>query len=490
MSPGTVTLVGLAGNDTLIGGSKADSLFGGDDNDSLSGGAGNDTISSGPGTDIVDGGSGTDRLVESGGNYSLTNVALISFDGIDAILNLSIEEASLTGSSAGDSLSAAAFSLGSVTLVGLGGNDTLTGGGGNDCLQGGTGGGENNQLAINASSDLATEVFTLSDTQFVGTSRGTDNLSGIQSASLTGSSVFPNSLDARNFSGSVTLTGGGNIDTLIGGGGNNSLDGGGSINFMEAFATVNPTTMTLSADSLVATGLGTDHFSNIQFASLEGSGGNDSLDASGFGGQTTLRGNNGDDTLRGSPQNDLLDGGNGNNDLSSFFAGDANITLTGTSVQGAGNDTLVSIEHFLIQGGSGNNVFDASAFGIGVEMDGGGGNDYLIGSTHNDTLLGETGNDTLVGNGGSDLLDGGANSDQVVDSGDQNFTLSSSLLSGADGATITAIESAVLTGGASSNLFNLSGFTGTVSLFGPRATTPSCWARAAAAWMAGWAAAT
>src|SRR5262249_30626694 len=146
--------------------------------------------------------------------------------------------------------------------------------------------------------------------------------------------------------------------------------------------------MTLSATSLVgaANVIGTDLFSGIEFASLVGGGSGNILDASSFGGSVTLMGMGGNDTLTGSPQNDSLDGGAGT-DLASYNVGNANITLTGSSIQGQGNDTLTAIESFFIQGGPGNNIFDASGFNGAVALSGGGGNDLLIGSAFADTLL-------------------------------------------------------------------------------------------------------
>jgi serralysin len=76
--------------------------------------------------------------------------------------------------------------------------------------------------------------------------------------------------------------------------------------------------------------------------------------------------------------NDTLDGGNGN---------DAILGL-------AGNDTL--------NGANGNDV-----------LDGGGGNDRLVGGNGNDMLFGSFGMDTLIGGNGEDSLDGGAGNDDL-----------------------------------------------------------------------------
>jgi serralysin len=79
--------------------------------------------------------------------------------------------------------------------------------------------------------------------------------------------------------------------------------------------------------------------------------------------------------------NDTLDGGNGN---------DAILGL-------AGDDTL--------DGGNGNDV-----------LDGGGGDDTLAGGNGNDMLFGSVGVDALMGGNGDDSLEGGAG-DDVLDSG-------------------------------------------------------------------------
>ena len=77
--------------------------------------------------------------------------------------------------------------------------------------------------------------------------------------------------------------------------------------------------------------------------------------------------------------NDTLDGGNGN---------DAILGL-------AGNDTL--------NGGNANDV-----------LDGGGGDDTMTGGNGNDMLFGSFGNDTLMGGNGDDSLDGGAGDDSLT----------------------------------------------------------------------------
>ena len=442
---GPTTLDGLAGNDTLLGGSNNDILIGDQGNDSLTGNGGTDTV------------------VESGGSFTLTSTSLTGFAGNDTLAG-DIEQASLTGSSGNDSLDASGFTVGPVTLDGASGNNTLAGGTGSDSLNGGSGGGTN-WVMLSATSDPGGDSFSLTNSNLTVTGRGSDALANIQRASLTGGGGN-DTLDASSFSGQVTLSGGAGDDFLRGSKGNDSLDGAGGNDTLGATGDTN---MTLTATSLVGGAgiVGTDLFSGIEFASLVGGAGANVLDASAFTGPVTLMGLAGNDTLSGGPQSDSLDGG-ANTDLASYNVGNINITLTGNSIQGQGNDTLTSIESFFIQGGPGNNIFDASSFNGAVALSGGGGNDLLIGSGFADTLLGQAGNDTLIGNGGADSLDGGTETDAIAATGDQNYTLTGSLLTGSasGNSTLVGIEQAVITGGVSSNLFNVTAFTGTVTLSG------------------------
>src|SRR5690606_26188966 len=92
-------------------------------------------------------------------------------------------------------------------LLGGSGSDTLIGGPGAD--------------TVVATADVN---FTLSNTSLTG--QGTDTLSGIESAVLTGGNL-PNVIDASAFTlGPVSLSGRGGNDTLKGGTKDDLLDGG------------------------------------------------------------------------------------------------------------------------------------------------------------------------------------------------------------------------------------------------------------------------
>ncbi|MCI0533944.1 MAG: hypothetical protein L0Z50_01820 [Verrucomicrobiales bacterium] len=73
-----------------------------------------------------------------------------------------------------------------------------------------------------------------------------------------------------------------------------------------------------------------------------------------------------------------------------------------------------------IQGLEGDDIVDASGVGTGgplLALDGGIGNDILLGSAGSDTLTGGADDDVLLGNGGADVLDGGTGDNLVIQDG-------------------------------------------------------------------------
>jgi Ca2+-binding RTX toxin-like protein len=164
------------------------------------------------------------------------------------------------------------------------------------------------------------------------------------------------------------------VENIIGGSGNDVLIGS-------------------SADNHLQGGPGDDL--------LIGGGGNDVLD--GGPGNDTLLGGTGNDQLIGGPGNDFLDGGLGADVID---GGDGTDTVdysnrtqsVSVTPDGIANDG---------QAGEGDNVVNVES------INGGSGNDYLVGSPGNGVINGGPGNDTLVGGGGSKTLVGGPGLDTV-----------------------------------------------------------------------------
>ena len=408
---GSLTINSLGGNDdvtvqNLDGGAFGVAINGGAGDDTITGGADNDTLTGGAGNDSLNGNGGTDLFLDDA-IASQQTLLDGNYDGNDTLASL--EMAELNGDSSNNQIDASGFSN-SVTLRGNGGNDTLFGTTSDDAIEGGSG---NDILLSGAGDDV--------------------------------------------------VDGGDDADTLNGGGGDDTLIGG-------------------TGDDNLAGGSGRD--------SLQGGAGNDRLSGQGSTG----------DTLHGGEGDDLINGGAGDDVI--FDEADADFVLTNTSMTGNGNDTLVSVERAILFGGASDNRIDASAFltidKTSVTLRGNSGNDTLIGSEYNDALLGDAGNDTidgragndklsgaagrdlliggdgndrlrgqgasydtLIGGLGDDTLDGGAGTDIVMESGDVDFTLTASSLTGRGTDTILRIECAHLIGGDGDNVIDISSFVAT-----------------------------
>lgn len=191
--------------------------------------------------------------------------------------------------------------------------------------------------------------------------------------------------------------------------------------------------MILTDDELTVLGSGVNlalAFTGVEAAQLTGGVGDNLLDASGFNGPTTLSagsgddqliggsgidrlfGSSGDDRLTSMAGNDLVDGGSGFDTLAEV--GDVDFTLFAARLTGLGSDTFRSIESAELTGGDGDNVINAGRFAGPVILDGGAGNDVLVGGASDDILNGSLGRDILIGGRGADGLDGGDGDDVLI----------------------------------------------------------------------------
>ena len=160
------------------------------------------------------------------------------------------------------------------SATGQAGDDTLTGKLGDDVLTGG--------LGTDTLSESADVSLTLTNTSLAGL--GTDTLTGIEQATLTGG-PSANTLDDSAFTGPTTMTGAAGDDAFIGGPGTSRVAESADVSF------------TLTDSSL--TGLGTDSLTGIEQASLTGGASANVIDASAFTGPSTLNGGGGGDLLLG-----------------------------------------------------------------------------------------------------------------------------------------------------------------------------------------------
>jgi Ca2+-binding RTX toxin-like protein len=399
--------IGGSGNDSLTGDSLANLIQGGTGNDTLAGGAGNDSLFGGGNIDFVDFSRSTVAIrlnlatgtAQGDGNDVLREIEnVIGGSGNDSLTGDSLANR-IEGGGGND---AVLGSAGNDSLSGSAGNDTLSGGEGNDWLNGGAG---NDYLLGGAGVDVAdfsltTGGITVNLTSGIATGEGNDVLKEIE--------------NVIGGTGNDILTGDSLANRLLGGGGNDSLDGGanndtlvGGLGLDTADFSRSTQAIILNLASGTAQGQGNDVLSEIENAI--GSSGNDSLTGDSIANR--MEGGAGNDTLTGGAGNDSLFGG-GNIDFVDFSRSTVAIRLnlaTGTA-QGEGNDVLREIENVI--GGSGNDSLTGDWLANRIE--GGSGNDAVLGSAGNDSLLGSGGNDTLSGGEGNDWLSGGAGNDSLL----------------------------------------------------------------------------
>ncbi len=398
-------LFGQSGNDMLLGKGGDDMLFGGDGSDVLTGGAGSDQVfgqagndrmiwNPGDGSDLLEGGDGIDTAEVNGGNGAenftvSANGSRVRFDRTSPapfFLDIGTTENLVLNMNGGDDVFTAGNGLAALiqlTVDGGAGNDTITGGDGNDTLIGGDG------------DDL------------IAGGRGNDNaLLG------TGNDTFVwNPGD-----GSDVVDGGDGFDTLQFNGANISENVTIAANGGHALLTRDIAAITMDLD-------------NIERIAFEALGGSDNIVVNDLS-KTDVQQVEID--LSATPHSGVGDGlsdtvtvtGTADADHVTVANNGGSITVEGLSTQvtidsaEAANDTL------LINTLGGNDTVDASAILVKTTIDGGAGNDAIIGSQGADMLIGGDGNDTITGGRGNDVaLLGNGNDTFIWNPGDGSDTV-------------------------------------------------------------------
>lgn len=492
-APGTQAradmLMGSSGPDQILGGEGNDTLLGRDGSDRLSGENGADFMAAGLGEDSLEGGAGDDLLygdadpwasetqaalwpvpadatapvsgavfVESGIHWARFQVDAASLavsnanpDAITPILLLlspsRFGTATLLGyprNAFGQSQGAADVLLGgdgNDLAFGEAGNDLLRGEAGSDSLYGGSGddfldGGLDDDLLLG--DDLTFAAFTWSQLDFAGQYRSTP-------FQETYEQEFGNDL-LRGGEGADYLFGMAGADALFGEGGNDfvvgdffevvsipvlRLDEAGT-DFIMDDSTRFAEAVSYHGNDFLDGGEGDDYLVGLSGSDqLFGGAGADVLVADGNADE--VQGRYGDDSLDGGLDNDLLFGSGGDDALvggdgDDVLWGDEYAGSDGAGVSGWGGapmggssngGQLSQDQHGKdsLEGGEGNDTLIGG--GRDDRLDGGNGNDLLfgdgIGVAHegNDRLYGGKGDDELQGNGGDDLLMGEEGADHL-----------------------------------------------------------------------------
>jgi Ca2+-binding RTX toxin-like protein len=97
------------------------------------------------------------------------------------------------------------------------------------------------------------------------------------------------------------------------------------------------------------------------------------------------------------------------------------VELAGAGTQPDEQFNATEVRQIVIRAGDGNDRVQVG-LNLGTFVDGGGGNDMLIGARGDDTLHGGSGDDRLIGGDGNDTLVGGEGNDRLAgDDGDDSL---------------------------------------------------------------------
>ena len=364
--------------------------------------------------DTFQGGDGIDTIIIGTKNASVAiDLSLASSDGTAGFLNfeaLAFGNTGNGGQSAAVTLSSAQFGTGKIsnTLA-------VSGTAGTNAVQSIT------VNVVSGGSFSATgwtftnwSTNTSTDTITINGAAGNETIYGSTRDDLINAGDGADIISA--VAGNDTVNAGGGDDLIWSGRGNDVIDGGTGIDTIHYVTSLTPVTVTFStATAATATnGTFTDTLSNVEgFVLTTGS--------------DTFNGGDGDDIVTGGRGADVLNGGAGA-DTFIYGAADGADTIDG----GTGIDTVKLVSSTImvlaptvfanwsnieiidasattlakIQGTTGADTIDMSAFSqlINVELNGGGGNDTIIGTAGDDLIVGGGGADVLTGNGGADTF--------------------------------------------------------------------------------------
>ena len=395
---GNDTLLGKGGNDLLFGGAGNDVLTGGDGDDQVFGEGGNDRMIWNPGddSDLFEGGDGVDTAEINGGNGSETftitaNGTRVRFDRLDPapfFLDIGTTENLVLNANGGDDTITAGNGLAGLiklTIDGGSGNDTITGGDGNDTLIGGDG----NDLIIGGRGNDTARLGAGDDTFVWNPGDGSDVVEGqdgIDTLVFNGANINEK-IDISANGSRVRLTR--DIGTVT-----MDLNGIEHIQLNALGGADNITVNDLSGTGVTQVA--------IDLASPPGSGAGDLAADS-----VTVNATKGDDVIEVLGQDGSLTVA-GLPELVTISASEATDALVVAG--GAGNDTL--------------SAMTLPALNTMLTLDGGAGNDVLLGSRGDDRLLGGDGKDFVDGNQGNDIALLGAGDDVFQwDPGDGSDTV-------------------------------------------------------------------
>ncbi len=460
---GNDVLNGRGGNDTLLGGSGNDILNGGPGTDTMSGGDGDDQFvwNPGDGSDVIEGDAGKDTMIFNGANVAET----VDLSANGSRLRFFRNVANITMD---------CNNLEQVVFHALGGADQITV---NDLtgtattnvvvdLSASTGGGDlaadtvivngtqtNDVISITGSTNGITVAGLATAVTVVGAESNLDSLvvNSLYGAEIVVASALPAGLIQLTLNGGAgndqligsqgddMIIGGTGADVLFGGPGNdvfpwNPGDGSDIIEGQDGFDTMlfNGANVAETVD-LSANGQRLRFFRNVANITMDCNGIEKVIfNALGAADQITVNDLTGTTvsnvdlnlggTLGSVAGDNAADAVIINGTTNSDVIGISGSPATGVSVTGLHTDVNITgsepaLDTLFINALDGDDAVVASDLQAGViilTVDGGPGNDVLVGSQGDDILMGGLGDDVLEGGPGQDVLDGGPGNNVVI----------------------------------------------------------------------------
>lgn len=389
---GNDQLFGESGNDTLLGKGGADFLFGGNDNDTLTGGdaddqvfgqSGNDRMIWNPGddTDLNEGGADSDTVEVNGGNgteqfTATANGTRVRFDRINPApfsIDIGTSEALVLNANGGDDSFSATGNLAALiklTVDGGTGNDSLLGSNGIDLILGGDGndfvdGQQGNDTALMGAGDDTFQWDPGDGSNVVEGQDGADKL------------LFNGANITERFDVSAN---------------------GGRVRFTRDIANI-----VMDLD-------------DIERIDLKALGGADTVtvnDLSGTDVTTVAPDLGGNDNAA----DNVITNATAGDDVAVVAGSGASASVLGLAARTDISNSVAGVDRLTVNALAGDDVVDASglaASALLLSVNGGAGDDVIIGGAGNDTLNGNDGDDVVLGGPGQDVIDGGLGDNVVI----------------------------------------------------------------------------
>lgn len=368
---GADTVSAGSGDDMIEGGSGADRLFGDNGADTILGGDGDDFMNGRSGDDVLYGGEGQDTM--RGG---IGNDILFGYQDTEANLVFEYQDQLDPDRIYGNE--------GDDTIV-AGSGDTVTGGDGNDSITLGSWIDPNNPVYIEDYQAGEDSLYLIIPEDYSGAARvtvepsadgnhsGTVFLDGVRVAEITGANtqqtlrasqveilrnIFegtnnPNPPDDPADNAPEDTGDTGSAATIEGGGGNDSIDGTDLEDVIDARGG-DDSVRAGAGDDLVLGGGGSDYlFGDNGADTLAGGDGDDFMN--GRSGDDQLLGGTGEDTLRGGIGNDFLFGYQ--DDIDDQLFADRDMVDPDRIYGNQGDDIIVAGSGDTVTGGTGNDWF-------------------------------------------------------------------------------------------------------------------------------------